>query len=127
MSPLTYEIVSDVSARYGLSIGLIVGPSRAYRLVLARVEIAQRLHARGYTNAQIARVLHRDRTTVVYYLGGNKNRSPPKPRWRRPRVRHLCWLKVEQPPKVLKEMRRQFLVPYAGADMTEYVWRRRCA
>lgn len=125
MSPLTYEVISDVSAKYGVSIELIVGRCRAYSLALVRAEIAQRLHERGYRNSQIGRVLRRDPATVLYYLGGNKRRRPPGQRWHRPRVRHVCWLKVEQPPKVMKEMRRRFLIPYAGADMTEYVWRPR--
>lgn len=126
MSPVTYEIVSDVSARYGLSIELIVGRCRAHSLLLARIEIAKRLRERGYKKAQIGRVLNRDPSTVVFYIGSGK-RKPAKRRWRAPRVRHLHWTRSEPPPAAVKAMRQRFLIPYAGADMTEYVWRRRAA
>jgi Bacterial dnaA protein helix-turn-helix len=129
MSPVAWEIMCDVSTRYNLTPDLIAGRCRAYRLVLARAEVAKLLRERDYTTSQIGRVLNRDHTTIVFYLGtGRKQVS--QPRWHRPRVKHLHWIrpKVEEPsPKQSVAWRDRYLIPYAGADMTEYVWRERPA
>lgn len=119
--PQARAIILDVAARRGIDPLLIVNPCRRPRVFHARAEVAKALDSRGYSSPRIGSILNHDHSTILFYLGrGKKSPSaepPPKPpkkrRWKSPRVRHLRWL-----PRIC-------LKPYAGADMTEYVWKRR--
>lgn len=123
MTPQARQIISMVAAWRGVDPRKIVGPCRNRRVVLARMEIARQLDARGYSTSRIGAILNKDHTTIVFYLGRGK-KKPAKPRWRKPRIRHLCFIKAKPPPK----MRKFYLVPYAGAYWPEYDWKERpCA
>ena len=122
MIAVVRNIVDEIAEEFGTTPELILGKCRAHLLMQARVEVAKRLDARGWSSKQIGRVLNRDHTTIIFYLGRGK-KKPSKVYWRAPRVRHLCWIRTK--PK--KEQRKFFLIPYAGYDPTEYKWRRNAA
>lgn len=121
MNEVAREIIYTLAWKRGLDPADILGRSRKMKLLKVRIEIAKLLDARGYSSPQIGAILDRDHTTVIYYLGRGK-RCAAKPRWKAPKVRHLSWERV--PPV---ERRRFYLVPYAGADWTNYEWKERRA
>jgi hypothetical protein len=118
MTPQAREIIREVGALRGLNPLAIIGKSRNKRLMFARVEIAKRLVARGYTTTRIGAVLNRDHTTIVFYLERGCKR-PSKPKWHPPRISHLRSMKR----KPLPENRKHYLTPYAGAYMPDYEWK----
>jgi DNA-binding CsgD family transcriptional regulator len=123
MTPQAREIIREVAERRGIDPGAITGPRRFQKLMLARVEIAHRLVARRYSLHRIGAILNRDHSTIFFYLG-RSIKKPSKPKWRKPNVRDLCRLKSPKSPRPPKPV-ADYLTPYAGADMTEYVWRER--
>lgn len=124
------QIINEVAETYGVSPEMIVSERRSLNLVAARKDIAEMLDARGYTSPQIGRALNRDHTTVIYYLGRAKRKARPAligpitkavargRGWRPPP-------KKETPPPASR--RNLYLVPYAGADLTDYKWKERRA
>lgn len=124
MTPRARTIIREVAELRGVDPALIVQPCRVSKVYRARMEVAQRLAAEcGYSTPAIGRILNHDHTTILFYLGRFKKKPGPeritKPRkrvWKMPRVRHLRWV---------KRPTRLFLVPYAGADMTDYHWKER--
>jgi hypothetical protein len=124
MTPFAYQVIQDVAAEWGVDPALIAGKCRIKRIVCARVDAVKRMRARGYTTPLIGRQVSLDHTTILYYLGRSKNKKPPMPEWRAPKVRNLYWITpqkiVRAPPKMTR-----YLVPYAGADWTEYRWKER--
>lgn len=128
MRPATRKLIEEVACRRRVDPKKIVGRCRSQAVFYARVEVAKQLSARGYTTSMIGAVLGHDHTTIVYYLGRAKKRPKPEPepkparkqRWKPPRVRHVRWLTRAKPTDP-----GLYLVPYAGADMTEYHWRKR--
>lgn len=124
MTPQARRIIHEVAAERGVTPAQIVSRCRRQKVFRARVEVARRLDARGYSTTQIGAALGHDHTTIVYYLGRAKKKPTPEPppRWRKPRIAHLSRCKrlpVPEPPKP----RKRYLVPYAGAYMPEYEWR----
>jgi hypothetical protein len=133
MTPYARQVLREVAAQNGLHPLQIVGSVCTMRFVRARVEVARRLAAeRGYSTPQIGRILNKDHTTIVFYLGRGKRRPSERvmtPCWRKPRIAHLnckrcrlcfigSWHDSKKPPKP----RRYSLAPYAGADR-EYIWK----
>lgn len=124
-------IILEVAEQRGVDPLLLVGRCRRQPVFRARVEVAIALDARGYSTPQIGSILKCDHTTVVFYLGrGRKKPSPERPprslrlrKWKPPQVRHLRW--IVKPADQRPAETRRYLKPYAGADMTEYVWKPR--
>jgi hypothetical protein len=129
MTPQAREIIREVAARRGIDPELITRPGRAKKVFKARAEVAQRLHERGYSACRIGRLLHHDHTTILYYLGRGKFRKVLDLRqpWHKPRVRDLRprWKKPHVETLRRLHPSKLYLIPYAGADMTEYEWRPR--
>lgn len=128
MIPLVREMVEEAARKRGVDPEKVLIKCRSPRVVYARAEVAKLLDARGYSLPRIGAALGgHDHTTVFYYLGRAKKRLKPEPtwppmkkrRWRAPKVRHLLF--IRKPPGD----RTLYLVPYAGADMTKYAWRKR--
>ena len=116
-------IILETAAQHSIDVSNVVRRCRIKAVYRARVEIAKRLSARGYSTSQIGRFLNHDHTTIVFYLG-NAKKKPAPPKWRTPKVRHLRFIhpaKPEPPPKKPKRP-KLYLIPYAGADMRDYVW-----
>jgi hypothetical protein len=130
MTPLARKIIDEVAEAHDVCPTSILTKSRQQRLVFARVEIAKRLRAHGYTTTQIGRALNRNHCTVCFYLGNTTTKKPKlQPKWKRPRVRHLnCYCKlcyfpvepVEEPAPPTPK--RPYVVAYAGAS---YRWKER--
>lgn len=117
------QVLREVAAARRLSVEEICGKGRVNKLLQARVEIATRLSAAKYSCGEIGTILGgRDHATIAYYLG-RLDRKPSPPKWKKPVVRHLCFVRA---PKKLFEPRR-YLIPYAGADMREYKWKERAS
>lgn len=116
MTPQARQIIGEIAALRGVPLPLLTGRCRRYCVVSARIEIALKLNARGYSTTRIGMILQRDHTTIVYYLGRGK-RHAARRRWRAPKVRHLRWL---TPPAL--RLPKRYLRPYAGAYMPEYHW-----
>lgn len=62
------EDIIEVAAKRNLKIKDILSKSRKRKLFYARMEIAQRLRDKGYIIEDIASILNRDHSTIVYYL-----------------------------------------------------------
>lgn len=134
MTPQARQIIREIAKEHGVDPARITGRCRVQRVFRARVEVAKRLRERGYSTTRIGAILNLDHTTIVFYLGSGKRKPSPlrvrpvKPparrRWHKPWIAHLkckgchrciragCWP-------------RRWLVPYAGADMTDYHWKER--
>lgn len=126
MTPLARDIINEVAQEFRLEPARILGRTRISQYMHARIAIARRLFDNGYTMGRIAKVLNRDRTTVLFYLGRTAKNQPRPLKWKiqAPRVerpRRCKDLKVKRPsiPKP-----KLYLVPYAGAG-AEYVWTKR--
>ena len=72
--PTYRPIVSIYSQKWGVNMRDLTSRHRAREIVGARVEIARSLWNMGYTTVRIGRLLGRDHSTVVYYLGFSKVR-----------------------------------------------------
>ncbi len=114
MTPQARAIIKEIAELRGLEPREILGRSRFQNVVRARVEVAKRLDERGYSSPQIGKILNRDHTTVLYYIGRGRRHIKP-PRWRAPKVRHLKFIRVPKPPKP----ERPKAIRYAGYDHTE--------
>ena len=125
MSPQARAIVKEVSARWRVNPKLVASQCRLKRVFYARVEAARLLDARGYSSTRIGAALGQDHTTIIYYLGRAKRKPKPlpdwRPQWKAPRIR----MPASWQPKAQRNPMKAYLVPYAGADMTEYTWRER--
>lgn len=60
--------------KWGVNMRDLTGRYRQRQVVCARVEIARSLWNSEYSTVRIARLLQRDHSTVVYYLGLGKRR-----------------------------------------------------
>ena len=120
MTPQARAVIREIAALRGIDPGRIIGYSRKEKIFRARIEVARALDARGYSTPRIGAILNKDHSTIVFYLGRGK-KKPTKPRWRTPKVRHVCFLKPKPPPA----KRKFYLVPYAGAYWPEYDWKER--
>jgi hypothetical protein len=89
-TPQAREIIREVAKAYGICPLRIVSTCRRSSLpaYYARIEVAKRLRARGYSMYRIGAILNRHHSTVLYYLGKAHRKAAP-PRWRRPRIRFL--------------------------------------
>lgn len=63
------EIVDTVCRSHGITLGQLTGCRRVKNFVEPRKEAAKRLRAVGLSTTQIAKILNRDHTTVMYLLG----------------------------------------------------------
>ena len=124
MTPLAHKVIQDVAAEWGINAELLTAKCRRPRIVWARVDVVKRLHAQGYTTYMIGKQLSCDHSTVLYYLGRYTKKKPTTPKWSAPTVRHLRWIKVGKKPREPEKITR-YLIPYAGADFTEYRWKER--
>lgn len=133
-TPYARSVIKRVAGMHKVDPALLTSRCRVQKVFRARVVVAKLLDRRGYSSPQIGAALNCDHTTIIFYLGRGKKKPsaprpprPPKqkarPRWRRPYIAHLkckgCRLCVT------KSIRRGFLIPYAGADWTEYQWKPR--
>lgn len=137
MTPVVARILEDVAAAHFVAPQQIIGRNRSPRVVLARMDATHRMVGEGgCTPRQIARILQLDHTTVYFYLGRlSKKPKVPKLRWRTPNIAHLsdhcscqdCTQRraVERYARKRLNPRPKFLVPYAGADWRDYVWKPR--
>ena len=123
MTPFAYQVIQDVAAEWGVNAALIAGKCRRSRVVCARIDAVKRMKAAGYSATKIGKQLGQDHTTVLFYLGRRKGRKPPEPKWKAPQVRHQRWIKPRKEPQA--PLRSRYLIPYAGADWTEYRWKER--
>ncbi len=132
MTPFAENVVREIAAEERVLFQKVLGPERLPRLVRARAKIARRLHEAGYRVFMIAKVLNKDSSTISYYLSKPKLVLP----WKKPVVELLYCVvpevvtpaakrKTAAPPKDMPLVRRRYLIPYVGADMTMYVWKRR--
>jgi hypothetical protein len=129
MTPQALVIIGEVAASSLVAPAKLVGRCRSARVVHARIEVAKRLRDRGYSTPRIGQVLKKDHTTIVFYLGLGKKKPTPL-QWRKPRIAHLncyCRLCYFPTPKTIARTKptANYLVPYAGADMSEYTWKER--
>lgn len=137
MTPYASSVIKRVAGLHGIDPADITRPNRTPKVYRARLVVAKLLDRRGYSSPQIGKMLNHDHTSILFYLGKLKKKpSPPRPprvkvakppakrRWHKPRIAHLkckgCFLCITK-----DRVRRGFLVPYAGADMTEYQWKLR--
>jgi hypothetical protein len=102
-------LVQEIADRHHTTPAELVGRHKRRRLLAARIELAKALEARGYKAPQIAAVLHRNYTTVYFYLGRCANKQP---RVRPPRPAPVKKTKPE-PPRPREPVR------YAGWDRHE--------
>ena len=65
---ITARTIREVAAEHGVSPRAISGPNRERVIVEARWEVWARLHALGWTAAEIARLTKRDHTSVTHGL-----------------------------------------------------------
>jgi hypothetical protein len=72
--PFGRRTVLEVAQERGIDARLIVGACRFQEVFLARVEVAERLHAHGYTSVLIGKILKKDHSTILYYLSGRRKR-----------------------------------------------------
>ena len=124
MTPQARAIIREVAASRVVTLAKLIGRCRSARVVHARVEVAKRLRARGYSTPRIGAILNKDHTTIVFYLGTGKKKPMPL-LWQKPRIRHLncycnrCYFPTET--SVAEPMpTKRYLVPYAGAYPPEY-------
>ena len=112
MSPYARRVLAETAARYGVEPDVLVGHRHPRRLLAARIEVAKALQARGYNGPRIAAVMHRDHSTVAFYLGQLATKRPsPRSLTQRP-------LAAPPPPKprpVTPPGERR-LIRYAGQD-----------
>lgn len=120
MTPQARAIIKEIAELRGIDPLLIVGRCRKVKVFRARVEVAKRLRARGYSSPRIGEMLNKDHSTVLYYLGHGDYKAT-LPRWHAPKVRHLRWLAPTRP---TPSRCRRYLIPYVGAD-SSYVWKER--
>jgi hypothetical protein len=121
----------DIAARRcGVEPADILSYRRAKFLVRERIAITRQLDARGYSSTRIGAILHRDHSTVLFYLGrGAKSPRTDRPGqpWRTPKIKHIRWLVPPMntvPVSYAKPFQpRPYLIPYAGAHWPEYQWR----
>lgn len=116
MPPRARAIILAMCTLRGVDPKKIAGKCRVKKFYQIRVEVARALDACGYSTPQIGRFLGHDHTTIVFYLGRGKKKAP-RPKWSAPKVRHVRFIRVKKPVRP-----RRYLIPYAGADMAEYVW-----
>lgn len=120
MTPQARQIIREVAAKRGLHPLQIVSKSRTRRVFRARVEVAERLYARGcYSSTRIGALLGQDHTTIVYYLGRAKRKPKPEPppKWRKPHITFLFHYKPPIPPPPPRAKQKPGgLIPYAGAE-----------
>jgi hypothetical protein len=134
MTPQMAAIIEDVARECGVDQSLIlkrkVRKNATGQVLFARVQVAKRMRAAGYSMIQIGDALFRDHSTIVYYLHRYK---PRKPAWHKPVIYHLrchgcglCTFRTPEPPPPPPIPRNRFLIPYAGADFHgEYRWKER--
>lgn len=67
-------VLARAAEDHGYSVADLRGPERTYRVNAARRTACVRLRALGLSVLEIARLLDRDHTTVVYHLG-KRNRG----------------------------------------------------
>jgi hypothetical protein len=120
MTPWARQVIFEVAELRGVDPKKIVGQCRHKKVFRARMEVARRLSARGYSTSRIGAILDKNHTTIVFYLGRGK-KQPSKPLWRTPKIRHLCFVK----PRPVPAKRKFYLAPYAGAYWPEYDWKER--
>jgi hypothetical protein len=65
-----------IAGEYGVTIMEILGPSKQEKPVAARVALCRLLRGKDLTNAAIARVIGRDRSTVGSLLAHKSNPTP---------------------------------------------------
>lgn len=118
MTPLARYVIKEVCGRRGVDPADLFRQCRTQRVFRARIEVAQVLDGYGYGCMSIGRTLNKDHTTILYYLGRGK-RKVSKPRWRKPRVKHLCFIKTstgDEPTVPPKRKRRFKLIRYCGYE-----------
>lgn len=110
MTPQARQIIREVAAECRVEPLKIIGKCRSAPVVHARIEVAKRLVARGYSTPRIGQILGKDHTTILFYLGNGKKKPTPEkygpPKWST--ARNRGWRKRPKPEPVL--------VPYAGAE-----------
>jgi hypothetical protein len=121
ITPYARAVIEEIAALRGVDPNKIANPCRAPKVYRARIEVAKRLSDRGYSTTRIGQMLNHDHTTIVFYLGRAK-KKPARPVWQKPKVRTLCVIAQRRPPPPVRKL---YLKPYAGADMTEYQWKPR--
>ena len=129
MRRLAKRIVGEVATAERVPVDKLLGNQRLPRLIRARVLVARHLAEAGYKRSWIAEALNKDQSTIYYYL----SMVDRKLSWKPPVVELLCMVvpqpvvraKKKTPAKAKPVIRRQYLIPYVGADMTQYVWKRR--
>lgn len=72
IGPMIEQVLIETAEDHGVSVGMILGLIRMKEATAVRVDAARRLAEKGVTQADIARILRKDRTTVRYYLQGRK-------------------------------------------------------
>ena len=75
------SIINDVLTRHEITMEQLISRSHKPDLVAARKDAAQLLFAAGFSQARIARILHKDDTTVAAYFN-RRRRSKMRQRRR---------------------------------------------
>jgi hypothetical protein len=105
------EVIIEVCAERHIPLAELLGTTKPEPVVQARKAIAIRLAAAGHNVNRIAAEMKKDRSTILYYLGSRDVKL--RARFSKPGTR--------DPDRT----KHQYKVPYAGADMREYVWKER--
>lgn len=111
------------AAANGIDVARIFNRSRNKRVVWARRDIALHLFPLGASTVFLANFLNVDSSTVSYYLGHHGSRGIAKIKWRAPQIRDETPAELRKPERPSRS--RQYLIPYAGADWSEYEWKER--
>ncbi|RZN30469.1 helix-turn-helix domain-containing protein [Bradyrhizobium sp. Leo121] len=135
MNSTVRAIIESVATEFTVPVERITEKCRSPRVVRARIEAVRRIKASGkYSTHQIAAMLNHDHTTILFYLGRLSCKSPnARLTWRRPKIRHLghrgckhCYVPVKPRQKPVKKVKRRlYLIPYAGADFSQYRFKER--
>ena len=62
------EILIEVASKHNITVKKMLSKSRKQNIVMARIEAARRLRELGYSLERIGMALHRDHSTIAYYL-----------------------------------------------------------
>jgi len=83
MSPAARQIFKEVLSRHQLTEEEVTSKSHRDFMVLARIEIANRLRSElKYSYAKIGQLLNRDHTTIIFYCGRMKQKPVCLKKWK---------------------------------------------
>lgn len=70
-------VIEEIARNHRIRITAITGKGRSAAELGARLAVARRLRAAGWSTAAIGWALHRDHSSIVTMLNGGKRQQPP--------------------------------------------------